>query len=355
MISTYRAAPGIDVVSSAFPIPGFGLVPVNAFVLHGDEPLLVDTGSVVEADEFMDALATVIDPMDLRWVWLTHTDFDHIGSLHRLLAVNPELKVLTSFLGVGALSLYEPLPMNRVHLVVPGERLAVAGRTLTALRPPTFDNPATVGFLDSTTGAYVSSDCFGALLQDVPTSAADLTETDLAAGQQLWATIDSPWLHQVDRGVLGTNLAATPEQEQSDLLFPSVTGGFRSPSVLNKPFADIADEIGLGKRFTQCGLRRTFNDLARVAQVNDVVTRSISGHLTSRMQDHYSTPAAEEKREGIARVIELARHRAAFASTAAPRGAPRAGSGAPGGAPTSTSGALSETADEVRSSIGRIS
>ena len=152
-----------------------------------------------------------------------------------------------------------------------------------------------------------------------------------------------------------TSQLTTPEQEQSDLLFPSVTGGFRSPSVLNKPFADIADEIGLGKRFTQCGLRRTFNDLARVAQVNDVVTRSISGHLTSRMQDHYSTPAAEEKREGIARVIELARHRASFASTADPSGAPRAGGGAPGGAPTSTSGALNETADEVRSSIGRIS
>jgi len=152
-----------------------------------------------------------------------------------------------------------------------------------------------------------------------------------------------------------TSQLTTPEQEQSDLLFPSVTGGFRSPSVLNKPFADIADEIGLGKRFTQCGLRRTFNDLARVAQVNDVVTRSISGHLTSRMQDHYSTPAAEEKREGIARVIELARHRPALASTADPSGVPRAGGGAPGGAPTSRGGALNEKADEVMSSIGRTS
>ena len=118
-----------------------------------------------------------------------------------------------------------------------------------------------------------------------------------------------------------------------------------------RPSTDIADEIGLGKRFTQCGLRRTFNDLPRVAQVNDVVTRSISGHLTSRMQDHYSTPAAEEKREGIARVIELARHRPALASAADPKGVPRAG----GGAPTAISGALNEKADEVMSSIGRTS
>ena len=44
MITTYTAAPGIDVLTSSFPIPGFGLVPINAFVLHGPEPVLVDTG-----------------------------------------------------------------------------------------------------------------------------------------------------------------------------------------------------------------------------------------------------------------------------------------------------------------------
>jgi hypothetical protein len=33
---------------------------------------------------------------------------------------------------------------------------------------------------------------------------------------------------------------------------------------------------------TQRALRRTFNDLARAAQVNDLVRRSISGHLTDQ-------------------------------------------------------------------------
>ena len=31
MITTYRAAPDIDVLTTAFPVPGFGLIPVNAF------------------------------------------------------------------------------------------------------------------------------------------------------------------------------------------------------------------------------------------------------------------------------------------------------------------------------------
>jgi len=78
MINSYRAAPGIDVLTTTFPIPGFGAVPINAFVLHGPEPVLVDTGPVIERAEFLTALRGVIDPRDLAWIWLTHTDFDHI-------------------------------------------------------------------------------------------------------------------------------------------------------------------------------------------------------------------------------------------------------------------------------------
>ena len=82
---TYKAAPDVDVVTSTATIAGFGKLAINAFVIHADEPVLVDTGSVVESDDFMAALRSVIDPADLRWIWLTHTDFDHIGSLQRLL------------------------------------------------------------------------------------------------------------------------------------------------------------------------------------------------------------------------------------------------------------------------------
>ena len=104
-MQTYKAAPDVDVITSTATIAGFGQLAINAFVIHADEPVLVDTGSVVESDEFMASLRSVIDPADLRWIWLTHTDFDHIGSLHRLLEENEQLRVITSFLGVGIMSL----------------------------------------------------------------------------------------------------------------------------------------------------------------------------------------------------------------------------------------------------------
>jgi len=98
---------------------------------------------------------------------------------------------------------------------------------------------------------------------------------------------------------------ATPEQQDSDLLFPAITGGYRAPSVLNKPFADVCEAMGLGRHFSQRGLRRTFNDLARAAEVESVVTRSISGHQTEQMQVHYSTVNADEQRRSIGKVIDL--------------------------------------------------
>ncbi|MGA2520343.1 MAG: MBL fold metallo-hydrolase [Acidimicrobiales bacterium] len=218
MTSTYKAAPDIDVITSHFPIPGFGMIPVNAFVLHGDEPILVDTGAVVESEAFMATLRSVIDVADLKWIWLTHTDFDHIGTLHQLLDENPTLRIITTFLGVGIMTTTAPLPMDRVNLLNPGERIVVGQRALVAVKPPVFDNPSTTGFYDETSGALFSSDCFGALLQAIPERAEDLGADELHQGQVFWATIDSPWLHTVDPARFAVQLGRIRELEPSMVL-----------------------------------------------------------------------------------------------------------------------------------------
>ncbi len=206
MMYTYKAAPDVDVVTSTATITSFGNLAINAFVIHAAEPVLVDTGAVRESEEFMAALRTVIDPADLRWIWLTHTDFDHIGSLHRLLDENERLRVITSFLGVGIMSLAAPLPMDRVYLVNPGQTVDVGDRILTAVRPPAFDNPITTGLRDERSGIFFSSDCFGGLLDEVPECAEDLSDEALRKGQVFWATVDSSWLHKVDRAVFASEL-----------------------------------------------------------------------------------------------------------------------------------------------------
>lgn len=204
--TTQSPTPDVDLLTTNVAIPGMGQIPINAFVVHGSEPLLVDTGPVVDREEFMTTLRSVIDPRDLRWIWLTHTDYDHVGALPQLLDENPDLRVITTFVGVGIMGLYAPLPMDRVYLLNPGQQLAIGDRTLTAFRPPAFDNPVTTGFHDSKTGALFSSDCFGALLADVPQNAAELSDDELHDGQVFWATVDSPWLQRVAPGAMQREL-----------------------------------------------------------------------------------------------------------------------------------------------------
>ena len=95
-------------------------------------------------------------------------------------------------------------------------------------------------------------------------------------------------------------------QEGSDLLFPSIEGGFRDVKVPNKPFAHVATEIGLGYPITQRGMRRTFNDLARSAQVHQLVSKSISGHSTDEMVELYSSIDASEQRVATQRLYKFA-------------------------------------------------
>jgi len=206
MFEPYQAAADIDIIPSYFPIPGLGIVPVNAFVLKAAQPVLVDTGLVPLSDEFMEKLSSVIDPADLHWLWLTHTDQDHIGSLWRVLEAAPKLRVITTYLGVGKMSLFKPLPMDRIYLLNPGQSIDVGARVLTAIKPPSYDAPETPGFYDPKTAAFFSSDCFGALMSEPADSAAGMGAENLQKGMISWATLDAPWLHTVDRTLFDKSL-----------------------------------------------------------------------------------------------------------------------------------------------------
>jgi Metallo-beta-lactamase superfamily len=201
-VKSYRASTDISVLNDYLEVPGLGFLPVNAFVIHAAEPVVVDTGLGLPDRDFVASLAEVIDPADVRWIWLTHPDRDHTGGLFALLDAAPRARVVTTFLGLGIMSTENPLPLDRVYLLNPGQSLDVGDRLLTGFRPPLFDNPATVGILDAGSGACLSSDCFGAPLATAALASAQDSEEaspdELRAAQLLWATVDSPWVHAVD-------------------------------------------------------------------------------------------------------------------------------------------------------------
>ena len=90
-----------------------------------------------------------------------------------------------------------------------------------------------------------------------------------------------------------------------DLLFPSDVGRFISPSCLDKPFRRIAEAAKIKKLITPKAMRRTAQDLSRLAGVNDLVTRAVSGHSDIAMQELYSTVRGEEMRTSLTAVVQL--------------------------------------------------
>ena len=198
MDKPHQVMPGIEVLPAHFPIPGAGFLPVNAFVIKVREPVLVDTGMGIESKDFMKALKSIIDPKDLKWLWLTHDDADHTGNIQAVLEAAPSARLVANSLAVLRMSTAWPIPMHRVYWLNPGDSIRVDDRELIAVRPPLFDNPTTIGIYDNKSEAFFSADCFGGIIPSPAQNADDVTEGDLAQGMISWASADSPWVHMVE-------------------------------------------------------------------------------------------------------------------------------------------------------------
>lgn len=66
-------------------------------------------------------------------------------------------------------------------------------------------------------------------------------------------------------------------------MFPSNAGTLRAPGSLDKACEQCRAKAEIEKRFTVHGLRYRFTDLVRLANVDAVVRRALTGHVTEEM------------------------------------------------------------------------
>lgn len=97
---------------------------------------------------------------------------------------------------------------------------------------------------------------------------------------------------------------------EDDWVFPNDKGEPTASQVVRKPLLRVLSSLereGAGvDHLTVHGLRRTMNNLLRQVAQGEVV-RSVTGHVTERMTEHYSHIGAEEKATAVARVVSLVR------------------------------------------------
>jgi len=66
-------------------------------------------------------------------------------------------------------------------------------------------------------------------------------------------------------------------------MFPSTEGTLRTPNSLDRAWVKCLKHAKITKRFTVHGLRYTFTDLVRRVNVDAVVRRALTGHVTEEM------------------------------------------------------------------------
>jgi glyoxylase-like metal-dependent hydrolase (beta-lactamase superfamily II) len=226
-IGAKRVAPDTTTFRSFAPIPGLGILPINAHLVHAPEPVLVDTSWVGVGDAYIDALQEAIDPVDLKWIWISHTDLDHVFNLERVLALAPNAKVVIAGLGAAKLGLRGNFDMSRLHVLEAGQRLDVGDRELVSIKPVIYDAPETNGFFDTKTRVLFSADAFGAVLDAPREETADIPEGVLCDGQTAWASVDAPWLGWADRTVFGALLSDIERLDPSTIIsghLPATSG-----------------------------------------------------------------------------------------------------------------------------------
>ncbi|MDQ3963286.1 MAG: MBL fold metallo-hydrolase [Actinomycetota bacterium] len=182
MAETYQVTDETFVISDSLPVPGVGVLPINAMVIRGEQPMILDTMATVQRDEFLDKVFSIVEPADVRWLFLSHEDRDHSGSLMQVLERCPNATLITNFLGLGKLGEEFAIPLDRVRLMNDGDTLDIGDRTVAALRPPLYDSSATRGLWDPKTKTYFAADCFGSVMATNVQFSDEVAPTDYEEG-----------------------------------------------------------------------------------------------------------------------------------------------------------------------------
>jgi flavorubredoxin len=192
-------APDTWLIPNLFPA-GDGLyIPVNSMVIRGAEPVIVDTSAPLYRDRWREQVFSIVEPEDVRWIFLSHDDGDHTGGLLDALELCPRATLVTNFFMVERLALEKPpLPLERMRWIDPGGSFDAGDRTLHLFKPPLFDGPTTRGLYDSRTAAMWIVDSFPCLtpgpLNDIRELPRDLVEESMRA----MSSLVSPWHQWLD-------------------------------------------------------------------------------------------------------------------------------------------------------------
>lgn len=185
-----------EIASDVFRIstfhPEYGLQ-FNQFLINDDEPFLMHTGFKKMFPLTHAAVASILDPAQVRWLGFSHFEPDECGALNEWLRVAPQAQPVCSF--VGAMVMLNDFAERPARALNDGEILTTGQRRLRFLATPHLPHGWDAGlFFEETEHTLLCSDLFSHFGDPEPVTESGVVER---AQEAIKAGLASPLAHDM--------------------------------------------------------------------------------------------------------------------------------------------------------------
>ena len=133
----------------------------NSFIIRGEKTALVDTSHEKFRQQYMDTLTGEIDPKQIDYLIISHTEPDHSGLVKDVLALAPQAIVVGAKVAIQFLENLIHQPFERL-IVKNGDKLDLGnGHIIEFVSAPNLHWPDTIFSYDSKTQVLFTCDAFG--------------------------------------------------------------------------------------------------------------------------------------------------------------------------------------------------
>jgi len=135
-------------------------VSYNAYLIDGDKKAIVDMSRDFKADELLDQIAQLVDPLDLDYIVINHMEPDHTGVLRTLRRIAPKTTILGTKKALDFLDAFYHITEG-VRAVSDGEVLDLGSHKLRFVTTPFVHWPETMMTYEVEHQILFSCDGFG--------------------------------------------------------------------------------------------------------------------------------------------------------------------------------------------------
>ena len=133
----------------------------NSFIIRGEKTALIDTSHEKFRQQYMDTLTGEIDPKQIDYIIISHTEPDHSGLVKDVLALAPQAIVVGAKVAIQFLENLIHQPFERL-VVKNGDKLDLGnGHIIEFVSAPNLHWPDTIFSYDSKTQVLFTCDAFG--------------------------------------------------------------------------------------------------------------------------------------------------------------------------------------------------